>query len=87
MGDKFARLYEALFEKSLAEPKTNEEVRNILSCIRTRNGFLDSEDEAQLQQSSMAVRQKLIFLADNSREVLAEYTNMCVFWSHIVLID
>ena len=74
MGDKFERDYEALTGSKLAEPQNEEDVEKILSFLRMRNGFLDAQDRAELQQSSVGMQQRLLFHAENSREVLASYT-------------
>lgn len=74
MDDDFADLYSQLFGKALAEPETQEDVKNILNCIRTRNGHLDDDDKAQLRQSSDLLLHKVQLFANNSKKILAQFT-------------
>lgn len=74
MSEDFKLLYEELYERPLAEPTCEEDVRNILSCIRTQHGHFDDHEEAELQSASAILRKKVRLLANGSRKILAQFT-------------
>jgi hypothetical protein len=75
MVDKeLSEFYEGLYGRPLAEPRDEEDVKNILSCIRAQHGFLDSDDENQLQKTTLIFQKKLNMMTSKSRKVLAQFT-------------
>jgi len=74
MSEAFAKLYEEKYSKRPAEPKNEDDVKNILDCIRTCRGYLDSALENELHHSSPLVYQAVKAFANSSREVLATFT-------------
>lgn len=69
--------YQELYGRPLAEPTTEQDVKNILSCIRAQHGFLDSDDENQLRTATTPVLQKkLHMITSYSRKVLGGVTKL-----------
>lgn len=74
MADGFAELFETLFGTTLQEPQTAQEVRNIITCIRTSQGHLELEDENELKSASLLFQKKIIALTASHHKVLARFT-------------
>lgn len=74
MDQEFKQDFENLTGSKLTEPEDREDVRKILEFLRMRNGFLDDEDEAELQSSQMKMRRKMQFVTKNQRKTLALHT-------------
>ena len=74
MDKELSDFYEELYGRPLAEPRDEEDVKNILSCIRAQHGFLDDDDESQLQMLSSTFQRKMSMVASRSRKVLAQFT-------------
>jgi hypothetical protein len=72
--NELSSFYEELYGKPLEEPRDATDVQNILRCIRAQHGFLDAEDENQLQGMSATFRKKMNMLTSKSRKVLAQFT-------------
>ncbi|KAK6380969.1 hypothetical protein LTS17_005170 [Exophiala oligosperma] len=69
--------YENLYDSPLTEPKDEQDVKNILACIRAGHGDLDDEDDDQLRKAgSELFRKKITMMATKSRKVLAQFTKM-----------
>lgn len=71
---ELAEYYQQIYGKTLAEPENENDVKNILSCIRTQHGFFDSDDEDQLQKTTSNFQKKINMFASKSRKVLAKFT-------------
>jgi hypothetical protein len=71
---ELSEFYEQIYGKPLAEPKDQNDVKNILSCIRAQHGFFDSDDEDQLQKTTPMFQKKMNMFASKSRKVLAKFT-------------
>ena len=74
MDSELSAFYHELYQKPLAEPQTEKDVQNILSCILAQHGTLDGEDEALLQGTTSILHRKVNMIAHNSRKVLAQFT-------------
>ncbi len=74
VDNELSAFYEELYGRPLAEPRDEEDVKNILSCIRAQHGFLDSDDENQLQMMTSTFQKKMSMVASRSRKVLAQFT-------------
>jgi hypothetical protein len=75
MVDKeLSEFYEGLYGRPLVDPRDEEDVKNILSCIRAQHGFLDSDDENQLQKTTTTFQKKMNMMASRSRKILAQFT-------------
>ena len=72
--NELSDFYEELYGRPLAEPRDEEDVKNILSCIRAQHGFLDSDDENQLQMMTSTFQKKMSMVASRSRKILAQFT-------------
>jgi hypothetical protein len=72
--NELSSFYEELYGKPLQEPKDAADVQNILSCIRAQHGFLDTDDESQLQGMSATFRKKMSLMTSKSRKVQAQFT-------------
>lgn len=66
--------FEELMGKKLTEPDNHEDVRKILEYVRLRNGFLDDDDEAELQGSQVKMQRRMRFIARNQRRNMASRT-------------
>ncbi|KAF1811695.1 hypothetical protein P152DRAFT_418319 [Eremomyces bilateralis CBS 781.70] len=73
-NSKLSDFYYELYGRSLAEPKNEEDVVNILSCIRVQHCVFDGDDETELQKMNSTVQKKMRMIASNSRENLARFT-------------
>ncbi|KAK5105136.1 hypothetical protein LTS08_001410 [Lithohypha guttulata] len=69
MSEEIAELYEQLFGKELVEPTSEQDVRDILSCIRTSHGQIYQADEDELQKSSPMLRTKVKLIASAARKL------------------
>lgn len=77
IDSELSQFYEQLYDKRLAEPKDEEDVKNILTCIRAGHGDLDDEDDDQLRRAGSEIfRKKITMMASKSRKVLAQFTKM-----------
>jgi hypothetical protein len=74
MDSEFSAFYKELYQKPLAEPQNEQDVQKILSCILTRHGNLDGEDEILLQGTTSILHRKVNMIARNSRKILAQFT-------------
>jgi hypothetical protein len=74
VDNEFSDFYQELYGRPLAEPRDEEDVKNILSSIRAQHGFLDSDDENQLQTMTSTFQKKMTMMASRSRKVLAQFT-------------
>jgi hypothetical protein len=74
VDNELSDFYEELYGRPLAEPRDEEDVKNILSCIRAQHGFLDSDDENQLQKMHSTFQKKMSMMATRSRKVLGQFT-------------
>jgi hypothetical protein len=74
MNNELSDFYEELYGRPLAEPRDKEDVKNVLSCIRAQHGFLDSDDENQVQRATLTFQKKMNMMASRSRKVLAQFT-------------
>ena len=70
----FKAFYKELFKRDLEEPTSEEDVKNVLSCINVQHGVLDSEDEHQLKATSSILQRKMNMIASHSRKGLAKFT-------------
>jgi hypothetical protein len=74
---ELSEFYENLYDRPLTEPKDEQEVKNILTCIRTWHGGLDDEDDHQLRKAGSEIfRKKMTMIASKSQKVLAQFTKM-----------
>lgn len=74
---ELSEFYEKLYDRPLAEPEDEQDVKNILTCIRAGHGDLDEEDDDQLRKSGSEIfRRKITMMASKSRKVLAQFTKM-----------
>lgn len=72
-----SQFYKQLYDKALAEPEDEQDVKNILTCIRAERGDLDDEDYDQLQETgSEILRKKITMMTNKSRKVLAQFTKV-----------
>jgi hypothetical protein len=72
---ELAEFYGQLYDRPLTEPNDEQDVKNILSCIRAGHGDLDSEDDEQLRRAGSEVfRKKMTMVASKSRRILAQFT-------------
>ncbi|KAJ9605358.1 hypothetical protein H2200_010015 [Cladophialophora chaetospira] len=72
---ELSAFYEQLYGRPLAKPANEQDVKNILSCIRVGHSDLDSEDNEQLERAGLdIVRKKMTMVASKSRKVLAQFT-------------
>jgi hypothetical protein len=71
---EFAQFYQEIYGKPLAEPEADQDVKNILSCIRAQHGFFDDNDENDLRTISPILQKKIQMVASKSRKVLAQFT-------------
>ena len=77
MDQELSEFYEQLYGRPLTEPKEQQDVKNILSCIRAGHGYLDSEDDDQLRRAGSEIfRKKMTMVASKSRKILAQFTKM-----------
>lgn len=74
MADEFAETYEALYDEKLQEPKTIQDVKNVLECIRTSHGALDAAEQGELERSSLRLRKKVKLFTGTARKTLARFT-------------
>ena len=74
IDNEFSDFYEELYGRPPAEPRDEEDVKNILDCIRAQHGFLDSDDENQLRTMTSTFQKKMNMMASRSRKVLAQFT-------------
>lgn len=72
--DDFKNLYEELYRRPLAEPRNEQEVKDVLSCVRAKLGFFDAEEEDELRSTTPALQMKLAMLTKDSRKLLADFT-------------
>lgn len=78
---ELAEFYQQLHGHPMGEPSNEQDVKDILSCIRAGHGFLDSEDDDQLQRTGSEVfRKKVTLMASKSRNILAQFTKT---WVHL----
>ncbi|KIW23153.1 uncharacterized protein PV07_11373 [Cladophialophora immunda] len=74
---ELSEFYEKLYDRPLSEPKDEQDVKNILTCIRAGHGDLDDEDDDQLRKAGSEIfRKKITMMASKSRKVLAQFTKM-----------
>ncbi|KIX03638.1 uncharacterized protein Z518_07191 [Rhinocladiella mackenziei CBS 650.93] len=74
---ELSEFYEKLYDSPLTEPKDEQDVKNILTCIRAGHGDLDDEDDDQLRKAGSEIfRKKITMMASKSRKVLAQFTKM-----------
>ena len=69
-------LYEDLHKRKLAAPKCPEDVENILACIRTKNGYINEQESAELEVLPGSWRSKYISVTNGRRKTLAGATKM-----------
>lgn len=66
--------YERPYGQPLAEPRDEDYVKNILSCVRAQHGSLDSDEEEKLYLISLILQKKMSLIARNSRKVATRFT-------------
>lgn len=76
---ELAEFYQKLYDRPLTEPNDEQEVKDILSCIRVGYGQFDQEDDEQLRNAGFHVlRSKLAMVTNRSRNILAQITRTWV---------
>lgn len=79
INPELSEFYERLYDRPLTEPENEQDVQNILTCIRAGHGSLDKDDDDHLQKVDSAIfRKKITLMASKSRKVLAQFTKMQV---------
>ena len=74
MDSDFTDLYQQLFANPLSEPKSSQDVQDILHCIKVQHGRLDPADEEQLLQLSRRMHKMVTMIAKQASSGLASYT-------------
>jgi len=76
MDNELSVFYEELYDRPLAEPRDEEDVKNILGCIGAQHGVLDGDDKNQLQMMYSTFQKKMNMVASRSRKILAQFTKV-----------
>lgn len=74
VNHELSEFYQGVYGRPLSEPANLQEAQDILSAIRAQHGYLDNEDQTELQRTSASFQKKTSMVFSSTRKILAQFT-------------